>query len=103
MFCGRLHTDALLSAPLGTTNAVGLVGRTLTGAWSAGFAGAPLTTQALAINGRNAYLSNGIFLCLPKAVGSAPFLVKRIYSTSSHTATTSTGAVTNSCQVTRYN
>jgi len=103
--CGRLHTDALVSMPLGTSSAGGVATFTANAPWQTSMAGLGLMTQALAIDNAapgGGYLSNGIFLCLPKAVGYAPFAVKRIYSTASSTAAYASGSVTSSCQPTQF-
>jgi len=98
LLCGRLHTDALVSFPLGPTNATGSASQTITQPWLPSLAGACLSAQALSIP----FLSNGLQLCLPKAIGGSPFLVKRIYNTQSSTAPLATGAVTASCQPTQF-
>jgi len=91
--CGRLHTDALLLFPPGSSNASGTASLSLGGSWISAMTGVPFSAQAIALDSSapgGGFLSNGLFLRLPKAVGGAAFAVKRMYSTSSVTATTGT-------------
>ncbi|MCA8956273.1 MAG: hypothetical protein KDC87_09365 [Planctomycetes bacterium] len=104
LLCGRLHTTAAIAAPLGAANAAGDATLALNSGWLSSMTGIALHAQALAIDSSapgGGYLSNGIFLCLPKAIGGEAFKVKRVYSTTSSTAATATAAVTSSCQPTQ--
>jgi hypothetical protein len=103
LLCSRLHTEALLLFPPGSSNASGRASLSFSGPWTSALIGVPFSAQALAFDISapwGGFLSNGLFLRLPKAVGGTPFAVKRMYSTSSVTATTGT-TVTNDAMATQ--
>jgi hypothetical protein len=104
LLCGRLHTDALLPLWLPKSSATGSTSLKLSGGWVKAMERFPFSVQAIAIDANapgGGFLSNGLFGRLPKAAGGTPYAVKRIYSTSSATATTGT-SVTSSCQPTQF-
>ena len=91
LFCGTLNTDALIPISLGTANASGTIALKLNNVpWNQFLAGAYIYNQALAPdkNVFGALISNGLLSTAPRVPGGTAIAVRRIFSSTSATATT---------------
>lgn len=92
-FCANVRTDAIASAPLGTSSATGGLTLALTFPWSPSFSGWSMYSQIIAPDASQAgfplAFSNGRQSPMPlTAGGPAPTGIKRTYSLTSSGATT---------------